>query len=207
MSKKADRFYFENLVKAAEWSCRAADYLEECISDYNPEKLGEMIQKMHEFEHSGDGEKHEMSAALARAFVTPVDREDLALISQCIDDVSDCIEEVMQSFYMYRIESVTSEAGEFSKIITMCCRHMRDMLAEFVNFKKPEKLHKMIIELNHIEEDCDKLYLKANRHLTEHAKDALEIMSWRDIYNKMENCTDACESVGNCVETVVMKNT
>ncbi len=58
MSKKADRFYFENLVKAAEWSCRAADYLEECISDYNPEKLGEMIQKMHEFEHSGDGEKH-----------------------------------------------------------------------------------------------------------------------------------------------------
>ena len=207
MSGKADKFYFENFVQAADYACEAADYLAQCMSDYHSENIVEMLRRIHEIEHAGDNKKHEMSAALAKAFVTPVDREDLALLSQCIDDVSDVIEEVIQCFYMYRIKSVPPEAVEFVKKIIVCCTLMKNMLAEFINFKKPEKLHQMIVELNHMEEECDKLYLESNRSLTKHSDDIMEIVSWRDIYGKMENCADACEHVGDCVDTIVMKNT
>ena len=203
---KADRLYFENLVASAECSCKAADYLVECLSDYRYDGLMDMLKSMHEHEHAGDNKKHEMSSALAKAFVTPVDREDLALISQNIDDVTDSIEEVLQAFYMYRIQSVVPEAVEFAQRITDCCNLMKEMLVEFINFKKPQKLQEMIIELSHREEICDALYINATMLLPERCDNALDIISWREIYNRLENCADACEHVGDCVDMVVMKN-
>lgn len=206
MSAKTDRMYFENLVEAAEFACKASDYLVTLLQDYDSGNLKEMLQTMHNYEHSGDIKKHEMASSLAKAFVTPIDREDLAAISQNIDDVSDSIEEVLQVFYMYNIKTVMPEANEFASKIAECCKLMKEMLGEFVNFKKPAKLHKLIIELSHKEEECDVLYIDATHQLNHRSNDALEIISWREIYNRMENCADACEHVGDCVETVVMKN-
>ena len=61
--------------------------------------------------------------------------------------------------------------------------------------------------MNHFEEECDGMYLEAMRKIRTHTNDVLEIVSWREIYEKMEDCADACEHVGDCVDTVVMKNT
>ncbi|MBE5800787.1 MAG: DUF47 family protein [Clostridiales bacterium] len=207
MANKADRFYFENFIEAADCACKGANYLVECLSDYNPEKIREMLDTMHAFEHEGDGKKHEMSAALARAFVTPIDREDLADISQNIDEVSDCLEEVLQRFYVDQIQTIPEEAVIFAKKLVDSCELMKKMLAEFVNFKKPAKLHDMIVEMNHVEEECDRLYLEATLNVRSQFTDALDVIAWREIYDRMERCSDACEHVGDCVETVVMKNT
>lgn len=203
---KADRVYFENLVAAAECACKAADYLVDCVTNYNTADIKNMLASMHELEHAGDTKKHEMEAHLAKAFVTPIDREDLALISQNIDEVTDSIEEVLQGFYMYRIKAVTPEAIPFAQKIAECCQLMKQMLCEFVNFKKPEKLHKLVIDLNHMEEECDVLYIESTMLLEERCDNALDVISWREIYNRMENCADSCEHIGDSVDMVVMKN-
>ena len=106
MASKADRFYFETFIAAAEDSCRAANFLVECLTHYEPEAIGVMLQKMHDYEHAADKKKHEMSTALAKAFVTPIDREDLAELSQNIDEVTDGVEEILQRFYVHRMPRV-----------------------------------------------------------------------------------------------------
>lgn len=207
MASKADRFYFENFIGAADCCCQAAKYLEECLKHYDYKNIEQMLEKMHILEHDADLKKHEMTAALAKAFVTPIDRGDLAVISQNIDEVADCIEEVLQRFYVDQITTVTPEALEFAGRIVECCELMRDMLKELSNFKKPQKLHSMIIDLSHMEETCDGLYLEATRKVRDHCNDILDIISWREIYDHMENCADACEHVGDSIELIVMKNT
>lgn len=204
---KSDRFYFENFTAAAELCCKAAQYLESCLTNFDPNQAKDMLLQMHSIEHEADGKRHEMAEALAKAFVTPLDREDLAQISHDIDEAADCIEEVMQQFYVDRIEEVYPEAIEFAGHILESCKLMKVILQELSNFKKPQKLHGLIIELNHQEEECDKLYLKATRNLRDHTTDVLTILFWREIYNKLEACADACEHVGDCIETIVMKNT
>jgi len=203
---KADRIYFENLIAAAECSCKAADYLVACMTNYNTDDMKNMLNSMHELEHAGDTKKHEMEKILAKAFVTPIDREDLALISQNIDEVTDSIEEVLQGFYMYRIKTITPEAIQFAKKIADCCTKMKEMLGEFINFKKPEKLHNLVVELNHMEEECDVLYIESTMILDERCDNTLDIISWREIYNRMEYCADSCEHIGDSVDMVVMKN-
>ncbi len=202
---KQDRYYYENYLQAADCCCNAAKYLKECLENYNYANIQEMLEKMHALEHAADEVKHEMSAALAKAFVTPMDREDMALISANIDEVADCVEEVLQRLYVNKIQAVQPEAIEFADKIVSCCELMKEMLVELPNFKKPKKLHEMIIDLSHREEDCDRLYLQASLKAVE-LDDVLAVMFWREVYEHMEKCADACEHVGDCVETVVMKN-
>ena len=203
---KADKVFFENLIEAADSSCKAAEYIVECLENYNPEKITEMLEKMHEYEHAGDVKRHDMSAALAKAFVTPVDREDLALISHNVDEVTDDIEEILQRFYANRITAVLPEALEFAKNLHASCVTMKEMIGEFQNFKKPAKLYETIVKMNDLEELCDKLYLEAKFKVRDNCTDVLDIISWREIYDKMERCADDCEHVADTVANVVMKN-
>ena len=206
MSAKSDSIYFENLVSSADYSCKAAEHLVACLKNYDHENIKEMLNEMHTYEHAGDLKKHEMSAALARAFVTPIDREDLALISQNIDTATDHIEEVLQGFYIYKIKTVLPSAVTFAEKIYECCQVMKDALAEFINFKKPAKLHELIVKLSNAEESCDKLYIESARDIDEQCKDILDIISWREILKLFEECADTCEHVGDCLDMVVMKN-
>lgn len=204
---KSDRFYFENFVEAAEMSCVAARYLRECMTNYNYSNIEQMLQNMHTIEHNADGKRHEMAEALARAFVTPLDREDLAAISHHIDNVTDRIEEILQRFYVDRIETILPCAVEFATRIETSCDLMKAIVTELPNFKKPHKLKELIVKMSHEEEQCDKLYLTATRAIPDQTQDILEILGWREILSKMERCADACEEVADNIETIVMKNT
>lgn len=207
MANKADKYYFKNLQDSAKCACDAAEYLVECLTNFDTANHKEMLETMHRYENEGDVKKHEMSTALAKAFVTPVDREDIALISQNIECVTDIIEEILQKIYMCNVKTLIPNAILFAQKICSCCNSMHEMLCEFVNFKRPAKLYKLIIKLNDLEEECDKLYIDSFHNLENDFDNTLDILSWRTILDKMENCADACEHVGDCVDMVVMKNT
>lgn len=204
---KGDKFYFENLVGSTALSKEAAVYLVSCLESYDPENIQKMLGLMHSIEHNADAKKHEMNEALAKAFVTPVDREDLDMLSHQLDDVTDKIEEILQMFYIYNIPSIHPAAVEFAKRIVRCCELLCDLMAEFENFKRSKKIHGLIVRINDVEEECDKLYLSSMRELTKSSENVLLTISWREIYACLESCVDACEHVSECVGTVIMKNT
>lgn len=204
---KGDKFYFDNLTESTTISSSAATYLIECLNNYDAKNIGQMLEKMHSIEHSGDDKKHEMSGALAKAFVTPIDREDLDMLSQNLDDVTDSIEEILQKFYMNDIQKVTDGAVEFAEKISISCNILNEIIAEFEGFKKSKRIKELIIKLNSVEEECDRLYLQVMRDIRKDTDDVLEVIAWREIYNCFESCADACEHVGDSISTVIMKNT
>ncbi|MBQ7957199.1 MAG: DUF47 family protein [Clostridia bacterium] len=204
---KGDKFYFENFAASAELAKKAALYLVECLENYKSEEIETMLKKMHEIEHSADVKKHEMDKALAKAFVTPVDREDLDMLSHNLDKVTDKIEEILQKFYIYNVQSVDSSAIDFAKKIVKSCELICELMNEFENFKRSKKIQSLVIALNDVEEECDTLYLTSLRALTKNQTDVLEVVSLTKIYDCFEACADACEHVGDSIGSVIMKNT
>ena len=204
---KGDKFYFDNFVASATLAKEAAAYLVNCLENYNTDNIEQMMQQMHDIEHRADTKKHEMNEALAKAFVTPVDREDLDMLSHQLDDVTDKIEEVLQMLYINNVLEIKPAAVEFAKNIVRSCELLCTLMEEFENFKRSKNIRKLIVELNDVEEECDKLYLASMRELTKSTTDALTVISWRDIYDCLESCVDACEHAGECVGSVIMKNT
>lgn len=204
---KGDKFYFENFVASTMLGKKAAEYLVECLENYDSENLQQMLETMHEIENSADVKKHEMREALAKAFVTPVDREDLDMLSHQLDDVVDAVEEVLQKFYVYNITVVNPDAVVFAKKIVEACQLLGELMEEFENFKRSKKIQQLIIKANDVEEECDRLYLASIRKLTKDHSDVVSIIFWKDIFDCLEACADACEHVSECVGSVIMKNT
>ncbi len=206
MSRKSDNYYFDNFIQCVECSCKAAEMLEENFINFDPAKLQDDLDKLHLIEHDADEKKHEMMGVLLKAFITPIEREDISLLSQSIDTVTDRIEDVLIRVYINNVQFIRPEAIEFTKVIIRCCQALKEVMEEFADFKKSKTLHKLIIEINALEEEGDRLYIKSMRKLHTEVTDPLEVIAWREIYDYLEKCCDACEHVADAVESVIMKN-
>jgi len=207
MSKARTNEYFEGFVLGMESACKAAEYLEHVVEHYDPEKLNDQVEEMHAIEHEADLNKHKLMQKLAKEFITPIEREDIILLLQQIDNVTDFIEDVVRKMFMYNATSMRHEALEFATIIKQCCYESRDALKELPGFQKnSERLASAIIKVNDYEEQGDRLYCAAMRRLYCENAESLERITWTKLFDWMEACCDACEDVMESVELVVMKN-
>jgi len=207
MKNKTKKFdYFQSLVKMSEFALEEAKYLKEILADYDPDKLEEKKVHMHELEHRCDMEKHELATALVKEFLPPIERDDLFMLAHVTDDLTDCVESIVVFLYMADIRELRPDVGKFADLVIECCVGVVELLREFPNFKKSEKLTSIMIALNDLEEQGDKLYMEAVRELSKTAKTTREVIEWRDVYRNFEECFDAAESVADNVESVVMKN-
>lgn len=206
MARKKGDDYFDTFVKLVEYSCKAADLLNDIMNNFNADQLREKMNEMHEIEHGGDTERHAMIRRLSREFITPIDREDIMSLADAIDDVTDTIEDVLLRLYMFNIRSVKDHAKKMSGIIVRCCNALKQAVEEFRSFQKSKVLHDLVVEVNVLEEEGDRLYTDAVRHLYVNSKNVVEIMAWDQTYDYLENCCDACEEVANVIEYIVLKN-
>lgn len=206
MGSKQNSFYFDNFIACADYSRKAAQLLDKGMRQFDPAQIGDMIEEMHEVEHAGDEKKHELLNVLAKAFITPIEREDIILLSQNIDEVTDKIEDVLLRMYCNNIKSVRPDALELVAVVIECCDELKEMLEEFPRFKNSKKLHEKIVNINTLEEKADQLFISSMRNLHTTCDDPVMIIVWREIYIYLEKCVDACEHVADTVESVIMKN-
>ncbi len=206
MSKKQDSFYFQNFISCAEYSCQAAHLLKETMSHFDVASLSQKLDEMHKVEHAADMKKHELLNMLVKAFITPIEREDIIQVSQNLDDMTDQIEDVLIKVYYNRISSIRMDALELVEILIRCCEEVLKLMKEFADFKKSKRIHDHIVSINTLEEDADKLFISCMYQLHNTCTDPLEVIAWREIYSYLEKCMDTCEHVADTVESTIMKN-
>jgi uncharacterized protein Yka (UPF0111/DUF47 family) len=62
-----------------------------------------------------------LDGKVGQRIYTPIEREDIMMIVQKIDDVTDAIEDVLLQVYMFNIRTIRPDATDFSQIIVKCC--------------------------------------------------------------------------------------
>ena len=82
MARRKEFDYFGMFIRAAEYSAQAADMLHKVMEEYDPDSLKDRMKEMHAVEHAADIAKHELNRALARAFINPIEREEIMLLTQ-----------------------------------------------------------------------------------------------------------------------------
>ena len=192
MSKKQDDYYFDNFMKCAEYSCKAAYLLKEILTEFQPEEISKKMEEIHEIERQADTQRHE--------------REDIIALSHHIDDVTDKIEEVLIRVYINNVQEMCQEVFLMLDVVIECCEELQTLLKEFKNFKHSKELKPSIIRMNTLEEKEDELFISSMRKLHVEEQDVRNIIAWREIYTYLEKCADACEHVADIVGSVAMKN-
>jgi uncharacterized protein Yka (UPF0111/DUF47 family) len=203
LAPKEDKF-FDMFIEYAVINNNVALLLKDFANDMsNPE---EKYQKVKKEEQEGDMMLHKVQEELAKSFITPIDREDIYLIGNSLDDIADLIETTASRFIMFNLSSVRQEALLFCDYIAASTKELINLMKEFKIMNKSKVLPQKIVEINRIEDDGDILFRRAVRELFDGRTPELEIIIWKEIYERLENALNACEDLANIIEGVVMKH-
>ena len=165
--------------------------------------LADKAHEIKEIEHQCDFLTHEIIQRLNKTFVTPIDREDIHELAKTLDDVMDAIDNAAALIPLYRIDRIRAGARELTHIIIKQTDEIRAAVAALEQ-KKGVLAH--AIEINRLENEADKIHKQAIGQLFEEEKDPIAVIKWKEIYDILEEATDACEDVANLLENVVVKH-
>lgn len=199
--------YYDKLSLMIDSSYEAAVLLKDTLDNFDITKIHEYISKMHEIENQADEQLHDFVNKLSEEFITPIDRNDLFDLAFCIDDVTDLIDDILLNIYMYNIVEIMPQSIQFADAFINSCGALKVAFAELPNFTKSKTFHKQLVVVNDIESEMDTLYVESVRNLII-SKDISPVhqFSWIKLFERLEKCCDACETVSHILGGVVMRN-
>jgi len=197
--------FFILFEQSANNALRIAEHLKDLL--HNWENVKEKTAKISELENEGDAVTHQIIQELHRTFVTPFDREDIALLAHSLDDVTDNIEAAVDSMVLYQIDRPTERAKELADIIVKETGEVAKALSEMRHKVELRHILRHCVEINRYENEGDGVYRAALAELFANEQDIASIIKWREIYEYMENATDRGEDVANVLEGVALKYT
>lgn len=171
----------------------------------NQTTLKEFSDTLKEYETKGDNHVHTMIKELNKAFITPIEREDILQLTNSLDDVLDGIEHFSATLEIYSITSSDEHIDKFSHYIRECAKEILitiELLAE----NRLKDIHPHAIKIKEIEHNCDNLHRKSLKNLFGKETDPIKVIQYKEIYETLEEIADSCQSVANNLETIIMKN-
>jgi predicted phosphate transport protein (TIGR00153 family) len=169
-------------------------------SDTDYESLS---RKIKDVEHECDELTHNVTTKLNKSFITPFDREDIYTLAVALDDICDYIDAAGRAVVMYNIH----ESDPYAIKLAIVVQKQADEIhaaADLLEHGKGMGPH--LLEIQRLENEADDVYFRAMAELFKNQPDAVSLIKWKELYEILENATDRCESVGNIIESIVLKH-
>ena len=182
----------------------AAEKLVDLFDNY--EDVEAKAKQLKALEHQGDMITHEIIQRVNSTFVTPIDREDIALLAHTLDSVMDFIEAAGRTAFLYRVAQPTERARQLASIVARMTYALNDVLPCLRHRNQFKRILEQCVEINSLENEADDVHHAAMAELFDSGKDASEIIKWRELYQHMEDATDQGEDVANILEGIVLKH-
>lgn len=168
------------------------------------------VQAIQKLEHDADTIVHNILDELNNTFVTPLDRDDIYLISRKMDNILDNIYSILHKFIMFDIKNLRDEVSIFILFLTNAIEDLVILVENLETLNKADSqkiINQKAININKIENEADIFYRETISKLFKNKNlDPLEIIKWKEVYQNFENSIDSCENVTNIIRGVVMKH-
>ena len=195
--------FFDLFEQSAHNMVKTAQVLKGMVDTW--ENVKKSVDEITDLEHEGDAIIHQIMAQLNRTFVTPFDREDIAMLAHTLDDVTDFIFAAATRMFIYKIDHSTPRAKELADIIVQAALEVERAIPQLRHRAELEKILPRCVEINRLENVADEVFRSAQAELFDNTTDMAHIIKWREIYEYMESATDRCEDVSNVLEGVALK--
>jgi predicted phosphate transport protein (TIGR00153 family) len=163
---------------------------------------------IRKIEHECDEITHHVIDLVNKVFITPVDREDIQELVKTMDDVIDLVTVAVQCFHIYEISSVPPGLNSMARVVTQAMQETGAALKAMATMKQPEETLQHCIEINRLENECDRIIREqVGRLFREHKDDPLLVIKYKEIYEAVERAADCCEDVANVIEAITIKHT
>jgi uncharacterized protein Yka (UPF0111/DUF47 family) len=199
MMPKEDKFY-ELLEKQAAVAVAAATAL--AVRDSAVELVCEAVQRV---EHEGDVIVCEVETALAKTFVTPIDREDIHKLSSELDDITDLCNLTARSASLYHIEALTDPMRQLTEVLMECTR----LLNKAVPLLRSHDYEQLMVETRAVkvlEKKADTIFRAAIGDLFKTPSNPVQLMKEKEVLEDIERAIDKCNTVATTLTNLAVKH-
>ncbi|HPO12358.1 MAG TPA: DUF47 family protein [Candidatus Hydrogenedentes bacterium] len=161
--------------------------------------------RIKEIEREADTITHTCTDVLHRTFITPFDRGDILGLIQKLDDVVDAIESIASRLVLYEITEERPEARALAEVLVKASQAITRAVAGLTNLSNPEEIKRNCIVLFDLENQGDELMRSALAKLLKEEANAITVIKWKEIFERLEKATDRCEAVADLLQGIVIE--
>jgi len=200
---KEEKFYdlFEELINKIE---EGGNVFLDMVETY--EYPLPKITKLKELEHEADVITHRTYEKMHKSFLTPLDREDIYALVNKMDSILDMIEASAARMNLYKVKKPTKVIIDQANILNKAISKVKLIVYAMRDMKNSKMIIDACVEINTLENEGDIILRTAMVDLFEHEKDAIELIKWKEIFERIEEALDVCEDVSNIIEGIVLKH-
>ena len=196
--------FSELFEESAQNIVKASQSLKDMVDSW--QFIDSRVAEITELEHQGDTITHQIISVLHRTFVTPFDREDIALLAHTMDDIIDFVHAAADAMFIYKIDNPTQRSRELADIIVQGATEVEKAVCGLRRRSELKRILEHCVEINRLENMADRIFRAAMAELFSDTTDITQVIKWREIYEHMESATDRCEDVANVLEGVALKH-
>jgi hypothetical protein len=196
--------FFDLLEKQAKIALSAAETLASFVE--NNRGAGTVADAVQDLEHEGDKLVHEVEEALAKTFVTPIDREDIHFLCSELDDVIDLTNTTARAFLLLGVDRPTKSMSEMMNLLVQATSELANAVP---NLRRHQYAALFISKrrIRELEKECDRIYRdEVSRLFHSPDIDAKDLLREREILDDLENAIDRCERVADTLANLAVKH-
>lgn len=205
--KKKPDYFYESFSEIATYSLKAILRLKEGINNFDANKLELLKNEVHEIEHEADIKKHEIEERLAKEFITPIDREDIFLLLDKIDNLTDAIDDVSYILYLRNYNKLPENTDVFILKCEDSILALIEVLKNMDKISNKKIMDPLIDKVLEIEREVDHLYEINVRDLyLKEEEHSFELRKSEKLYSLLEEVTDNAKEVVKEIQIIMYKN-
>jgi predicted phosphate transport protein (TIGR00153 family) len=164
---------------------------------------GPSQDEIKELEHAADRIVSELLSQANSMFVTPFDRDDVVTLAFAVDDVADAAENASELFGLYGVQAPTKQSIELCGLLVRATERLAALLASLKGLRSSDEVRR----IKEIEDEADDVARAARASLFKDDRiDPVIVITWKDIYEALEDAVDACETAAHRVGNILVKN-
>jgi predicted phosphate transport protein (TIGR00153 family) len=191
---------FEELVNKIE---EGGELFLDMVEHY--EYSDQKIAKLKELEHEADDITHRTYEKMHKTFLTPIDREDICDLVNKMDSILDMVEASATRMSLYKVKVPAREIIDQARILNNAIKKVKYIVYAMRNMKNAKMIMDNCVEIHTLENEGDIVMRMTISRLFECEKDPIELIKWKEIFERIEESIDICEDVSNIVEGIVLK--
>ena len=198
--------FYDLLERGAACASQASTLLVACCEEKTHVRRQAFLKQLIDVEHAADRVIHEVYDALNRTFVTPFDRSDIYKLATDLEGITDIIFATVLQIDVHAMDELPEGSVAMAQQIRQACDLINSAVASLRGMRRPDEIRERCRELNRLESEGDRLFRSRIGEMFKNERDAIRLLKHKEFLEGLERTLDACDDVGNALDTIAIKN-
>jgi uncharacterized protein Yka (UPF0111/DUF47 family) len=196
--------FFELLEQLSGHIVTVVEQLDRIAGEY-PD-IADAVQRIEAEDQTADDLTHSELERLDKAFITPLDREDILHLMTDMYNVVETVADLAQRLLRYKIKTLDRDFAAQARSLRQIADCLNEVILHLRKGHQLSEINDKLQEMHHLTRAAEHELDVSLERLFADDPDPLEVIKRKDVHDRMEQAVEGCENVSRTLQQVILKN-